>query len=428
MANVFDETFKNHAIHAQLTLLTDKIQEIDKTDLSKENTDKLNRIALVVAALNDWIERTDPAFVALQTLENLNSYLSNVTSQLTNFVNNGDVSHITNAMTDVDNILIIWHQLYAPRKTADLQGIRQSAVSYRQALEDELAAFKSTAEENLSKLIEEKVLLEQRFTELETQRSETESEISSQKKRLDDAITEFQTQFSKSENSRRKEFEKEKQSRDTTELERKDQFGNMIKDGREQIKNAENDFKVAGDNFLQDIETYKKEIDAMLGIVSEKVITNDYIRRATQENRRSIFWLSASGFLFLGFIAWAFYVFYTVLQDDAISYPRLISKLAVTAVIGVVAKWTTRQANLHREEERRSQRLALALATISPYLKDMDAPQQNEIKGRLSERLFGRIDEIRVRGKSESSDDSFSALKTVTDFVHDLADVFQKKA
>ena len=427
MLTAFDETFKNHAIHAQLESLTEKLQEVDKTDLSKEDIDRLNRIAMIVGALNDWIDRTDPAFVALSTLDNLNSYLSAVTSELTNFVSNGNVAHISNAMANVDNILTTWHQLYSPRKTADLQGIRQSAVSYRNALDEELAALKSKADEDLAELTEEKTSLETRFTELETQRSDADVEISSQKKRLDDAIAGFQTQFSTSQEANRKAFDKEKQTRDTNELNRKEQFATLTKDGRDQIKNTENEFKVAGDQFLLDIETYKKEIDAMLGIVSEKVNTSDYIKRAKQENRRSIFWQSVSGLLFFGFIGWAFYAFYTVLQDDSISYPRLISKLAVTAVIGLVAKWTTKQANLHRDEERRSQRLALALATIRPYLKDMEKDQQNEIKGRLSDRLFGRIDDPIGQKKSDDSEESFTVIKSLTGTIHDLLDFLKKK-
>ena len=100
---------------------------------------------------------------------------------------------------------------------------------------------------------------------------------------------------------------------------------------------------------------------------------------------------------------------------------------SVTAVIGLVAKWTTKQASLHRAEERRSQRLALALATISPYLKDMETKQQNEIKGRLSDRLFGRIDDPISKAKSDDSEESFSVIKSLTDVIHDLSDLFQKK-
>ena len=427
MPTSYDETFNNHAIHEQLETLAEKLEELDASDLSKEDKGNVRRIHLVNAALTDWLERTDPAFVALSTLDNLNSYLSEINSQLTNYISNSNAGHITTSMASVDNILTSWHQLYAPRKTSDLQGITKSAISYRNAIENEVDKLKEKAEDDLSILTEEKETLEKRFEELTAELSESETEISKQKKRLDDAIAEFQQQFSTSQQTNRTEFEKEKKAHDKVETERQTKFDSLIKSGTERIKTIENDFNLQGDQFVLSLSDYQMQIDEMLGIVGEKVITNDYNERAVKEAGRAKVWLGITGFVFALLLGFALLIFWYVITDNEISYPRLISKLVVTAVLGFIAKWTIKQANRHQVEERRSHRLALALATISPYLKNLEPSQQNEIKTRLSDRLFGHIDDVTIGGKLDSSEESFTLLKSFTDIIHDLADVFQKK-
>jgi hypothetical protein len=130
-------------------------------------------------------------------------------------------------------------------------------------------------------------------------------------------------------------------------------------------------------------------------------------------------------------IVFALFIFYNVVTStnpsDAPNYPYLITKLSVLAILGIVARWTTKQANRHQEEERRFKRMALELATINPYLADLPELNRVELKSKHTEKIFGQVYETKETPKQQDSSIELPDLKTISEGIKTISEAIVKK-
>ncbi len=164
--------------------------------------------------------------------------------------------------------------------------------------------------------------------------------------------------------------------------------------------------------------------------MSEKSLQNDYIIQANKEKNSARLWNSATFLtVVLLLVAIGFIFVHTIIAPlpiDQTSYPQVLSKFLVTAVIGIVARWTSRQANRHLAEERRLRRLALELATINPFINNLEPAIQSKIKEILAMKYYGNsVDENAPFGEIAPIHDGESGIKSIPET---LIDSFRGKS
>jgi len=156
----------------------------------------------------------------------------------------------------------------------------------------------------------------------------------------------------------------------------------------------------------------------------KKSLQNDFIIQADKEKDRAWWWNFAT-FLAVGLLLLAIgYIFvHTIivsLPPDQSSYPQILSKFLVTGVIGIVARWTSRQANRHLAEERRLRKLSLELATINPFLNNLPGEIQFKVKEHLAMKYYGNSNEEKAPfGEITPIHDGESGIKSMPETLID---------
>jgi hypothetical protein len=431
----YDKTFNSHPLHNQVKSLKNKIKDIETDTLTSDYRDQIHRINQVTDVIINMLDKSEPAFISQKTLNNLNSYVSSVFSELNSYSSNKNVGHIQNATNNLDSVLVTLPQIFSIRDKSDLRGFKSSAVSFRDNLGKEFDNFRESAKEQIEEITSQKDELQNDFEKVSEKLSETEIEISNQKKRLDEAIAEFQQQFSSTQENNRKELsasEKEREKRfNDLIVKNVAEFSKLSNDVEKQKNKFEENYKTTMKNFSSKLEDYDKQVNKMLGIITEKVLTNDFNINSEKEATRARYWLIATGTVFATLIGFALFIFYNVVtstnQSESPNYPVLLTKLSVLAILGIVARWTTKQANRHQEEERRFKRMALELATINPYLADLPENNRIELKSKHTEKIFGQVYETKETPKQQDSSIEFPDLKTLTEGIKTISDAVIKK-
>ncbi len=431
----YDETFNTHPIHNQVKSLKNKINDIETEPLTPYYRDQIHRINQVTDVILNMLDRAEPALISQNTLTNLNSYVSSVVSELTSYSSNSNVGHIQNATNNLESVLVTLSQLFSIKDKSDLRGFKSSAVSFRDNLGKEVDSFRENTKEQIDEISSQKDELQTEFAKITDKLSEAEIEISSQKKRLDEAIAEFQQQFSSTQETNRKELGASEKEREKTLNElitkNEDKFTKLSIDVSNQKTRFEETYKTTMDLFTSNLNDYDKQVNKMLGIITEKVLTNDYNENSGTEAARAKKWLWATGAVFLVLIVFALYIFlnvvYSTTPSETPNYPYLITKLSVLAILGIVGRWTTKQANRHQEEERRFKRMALELATINPYLADLPEPNRVTLKSNHAEKIFGQVYETKETSKQQDSSLELPDMKTIADSFKTISESFLKK-
>ncbi|MEO6588679.1 MAG: hypothetical protein ABIP06_05070 [Pyrinomonadaceae bacterium] len=251
---------------------------------------------------------------------------------------------------------------------------------------------------NLSTEFEERIdEITKQVDELKKSSNDTSSTIENQKDRLDTAIAEFQKQFSERIGEFQEQFsevEEERRKKVDASIQARDRIYNKeTKERNIQIETWKSESEKTSQDLILQLRNFAKEAEVTLGLMSEKSLQNDFIIQADKEKDRGWWWNLAT-FVEVGLLILAVgYIFvHTIivpLPVDQSTYPQILSKFLVTAVIGIIARWTSRQANRHLAEERRLRKLALELATINPFLNNLPDEIQFKVKELLAMRYYG---------------------------------------
>lgn len=90
----YDETFNSHPLHNQVKSLKNKISDIETDTLKSDYRDQIHRIDQVADVVSNLLDKSEPALISQNTLDNLNSHINSVFSELNSYSSNKNVGHI----------------------------------------------------------------------------------------------------------------------------------------------------------------------------------------------------------------------------------------------------------------------------------------------------------------------------------------------
>jgi hypothetical protein len=133
------------------------------------------------------------------------------------------------------------------------------------------------------------------------------------------------------------------------------------------------------------------DLDRIYEIAGEKALVSDYSKRANADRTAADFWRwAAVGFGLLAVVVTIIFLVSHDSPEGGTDWGLLLTKALAVAAIGGIAAYAVRQSSEHRDAQRDNEHMALQLATVRPYLKDLDDKTRDDLLAQLAPQLFGK--------------------------------------
>ena len=394
----WEDRIQNSATYTAAKKLLTRFDEVDLGNVSLEAIDDINRAKLVIELLIDRLNNTDDRLISISNLDNINNYLSGVSSCFDNWQNYRNDAYLDISYMNgyIDNILS-----YIPSLTPAMDiketrkaiaGLNRSVGQYKRVAAKEINSIsaKGAASE---KTIDEKVTeAKNEFETLGAKVAELNKDLKDIKDSSNKISAEQQLSFTKSENVRNEMVNKfiEEQKRTIEEtFSKKSNEADRITDDIDKKLNATE--AKAEDSLAR--------IDELLNIAGDKTLIHDYSSSAKEDMEAADKWRKITTLLLFVVLIFSFWVVCEVIDTKDVSWQLLVARAFVMLFAGGVAGYTATQSREHRKAQRANQRTAHQLKALKPYLLSIegDVKLRNEIIKTVAYRIFNNEENNQVK-------------------------------
>ena len=394
----WEDRIQNSATYTAAKKLLARLNEIDSDSMSLEAIDAINRAKLVIELLVDRLNNTDNRLLSVSSIDNIGSYLSNVSSYFDNWQNTRDDTYLGISYMNgyIDSILS-----YIPSLTPAMDiketrkaiaGLNRSVGQYKRTAAkeiDSISAKGTTAE----KTIDEKVTeAKNEFEALGVKIDELNKDLKDIKDSSNSISTEQQLSFTKSENVRNeavnKFIEDQKRTIEETFSKKSDEADRITDDIDKKLNATE---AKAEDSLAR--------IDELLNIAGDKTLIHDYSSSAKEDMEAADRWRKITMFLLFAVLGFSCWVVYEIIHTKDASWQFLVARAFVMLFAGGIAGYTATQSSEHRKAQRANQRTAHQLKALKPYLLSIegDVKLRNEIIKTVAYRIFNNEEDNQVK-------------------------------
>ena len=394
----WEDRIQNSATYAAAKKLLTRFDEVDLGNASLEAIDDINRAKLVIELLVDRLNNTDNRLLSVSSIDNIGSYLSNVSSYFDNWQNTRDDTYLGISYMNgyIDSILS-----YIPSLTPAMDiketrkaiaGLNRSVGQYKRTAAkeiDNISAKGTTAE----KTIDEKVTeAKNEFEALGVKIDELNKDLKDIKDSSNSISTEQQLSFTKSENIRNeavnKFIEDQKRTIEETFSKKSDEADRITDDIDKKLNATE---AKAEDSLAR--------IDELLNMAGDKTLIHDYSSSAKEDKIAAYVWSVITTILLLIMLGFSCWVVYEIIHTKDASWQFLIARAFVMLFAGGIAGYTATQSSEHRKAQRANQRTAHQLKALKPYLLSIegDVELRNEIIKTVAYRIFNNEENNQVK-------------------------------
>lgn len=378
-----EERITAHASYINTKNVIQILNEIDSSNSSTITTREIEmfgRIGLTFDFLKEALERVDPWLVSTSTMDGMNSPISQVLTEITNYKNNRNEGHLSNCLHYIESLLQYFPQILVTKTPEEVEGLRSSIIKFKQSVGQHLSHLENDVTETSTALTKNKEKL-----------NELTSAITDQKTRVDSIVNEFQSQFLQGQTQRTEEFSnfiKENANELDKAFEHyENEFSELITRQKDEFNDLKNSFTDLMKTHLEHIHEMDKEAEKIVGIISMKGLAHGYQKIANDEGKKAKWWNIGSIASMVAVIA--FGVIFLLMHKGAFDWTALISRIVLTGVGITLFTYCAKQATNHRNEERRNRKIELELASLDPYLKDLEEGEQKKVKQELVSKYFG---------------------------------------
>ena len=394
----WEDRIQNSATYTAAKKLLAKFNEINSDSVSIEAIDDINRAKLVIELLVDRLDNTDNRLLSVSSIDNIGSYLSNVSSYFDNWQNTRDDTYLGISYMNgyIDSILS-----YIPSLTPAMDiketrkaiaGLNRSVGQYKRTAAkeiDNISAKGTTAE----KTIDEKVTeAKNEFEVLGVKIDELNKDLKDIKDSSNSISTEQQLSFTKSENVRNeavnKFIEDQKRTIEETFSKKSDEADRITDDIDKKLNATE---AKAEDSLAR--------IDELLNMAGDKTLIHDYSSSAKEDTEAADRWRKITMFLLFAVLGFSCWVVYEIINTKDALWQFLIARAFVMLFAGGIAGYTATQSSEHRKAQRANQRTAHQLKALKPYLLSIegDVKLRNEIIKTVAYRIFNNEENNQVK-------------------------------
>jgi hypothetical protein len=389
----YRDRFQQHPLQASLHELWDSIE---KTSLPKiAEGDAPEDLSVLIARRNAFsrflrvasfvartIDHTDATIWTPSALSAAESAVSHLKNGLTQFKSTNAVTHLE---TGADNALDQFRTAFIPRLALHSTETADSFLKFCEKAEETVRSLEETDLAIKAKELEiskSKADFSVKLESLQSQLDGYKAEFEAQKARVDTLVTSQAEAFQTSQTERGNLFTQEAETRKLS-------FEQWTKNADDKLKATLDATKTAADKHLQEMEQQKARAKEILGIVASSGVSGHYQKTADREFWSAEILRGVALLFFLGMIGLVTYVVFTLKSGDKFEWQMGLFRVGVGLALLAPAYYCTRESSKHREAEKRNRRLQIELATIEPYLENLnDVAERQAIFKQKAEGYF----------------------------------------
>lgn len=381
--------FVNHAVWANLRELEALIASAQERNEAAAVA-PLGDLRYLSAALGAHADPADVAPYTLTALNNVQASLANVLGETRNYVNNGNVAHLTNAQTHADATAFQVSLL----PTAALKGGAAAQANklfgeYRASVQTALASLQATNEALRTQIQQQQTASDSALTLLREQVEQLSTRVAQDAARLDTALVTNNEAFTAKQTEREERF--------TAWLE---QQGSSLRELAATDLSALHSFKANGENAFVEIDKLRDDTKTVAGLAAGDQVGRGYKGYSFRQ------WVAGLASYAVGFsaiTAGALVVVLTIKSikpADTITWQFALLKLGLTASVVFAAVIAFRLGSHLLAEAGTAKRFELELKALGPlFPHDDESTTLQDVKKSLVERSFGHAWESREQGK-----------------------------
>jgi hypothetical protein len=385
---------EQHPVHAQIGTLQ---AAIDNVPAATEDIEaRLERVQFILRRLALALKKAEPVAITGTGLTSCVQSLSQATSQINAYVQNQNVAHLEKANDAMDGVLqlaISWDKT-SSGKLSDAAAMM-------------LAEMRGEGQRSLNTLEAAIAAVTDQLNKLRESADEIRTEIDRKTQSFNSELERYGQRYEGEEEGRRKT------ARDVT-----DSFANdakaaiekanedlqgLLSEGKEQLRAFAEEGARKSSEALTELEASKVAAQKLVGIVGETGMSAGYNREANVARVEAVIWNGIT-LASLVWVAWVAFHFLnsTASGQEKVTWESLVARSLLLAVSGAIATFGVRQSARASRTSEANRRYQLQLASVGPFIAELDAPTKQDIKKGIVERMYGQTSESAVDGAEKT--------------------------
>ena len=388
----------DHRAHAQLAAMEKWLGDVKGSAMEEpEFAAEWTRLNRVLDLVKQRLASSDPVLIPLQTMEGILSSTTNIVGQLSTYDKTPSLTYLEQANKHGSDLL--FHALLLPG--TEFKKARKSMLSY---MGDYAAAVKQHTkelEERTQEGMENLSALQVKVTDLETQAKKQATDALAVAKVKDE-------EFEKAQDAREEAFEASETERATQLLaaektrnealaadlkQHLDELEALLAAKTEEADLLRDQIKKEAEGLISELQGFKVEAGELVGLTGTLTRANAYREAAKDEGLRGWIWsgVAAGALLALSIVAFKTLWTYTnSVHPLGIDWSGFSIRVYTLFALTALAFYAGRQGEIHKNAERQNRRLFSDLASISPFLSDIDSEKRQAIIEEIARRIFGQ--------------------------------------
>lgn len=403
-------SFDAHPLWTSLDQLDAVLRQADQKEVDGTES-ALSGLRYLVSLIRSHAEPSDSAPYSKAGLDAVSGHLPNIINEVTNFVSNDEVAHLSNAQAYADQAL---HSL-GTWPVASLKGgaaaqANKLFTEFREAADEALSALRASNVELRQQLTEQQVMHDSAVAALKTEITSLSSKITSDEARLDTALTTNNEAFTTKQTEREEKFKAFIEEQ-----------GAALKDLASQNLDAISESLAHATERYEEIDALREGTEKVAGLASADILAGKYREYSDQQWKWGV-GANILGFVTLGLgIGLVVKTLSNVTADEHITWQYTTLKLGITLTIIAASAVAFRLGGTFLSRSSANKRMELELRAIGPFFADIDDEDAvRDAKKAFVERSFGQgwsIGRQSDAGTQLSSNDATTLLKEVRELV-----------
>lgn len=364
---------------------------------------QLERILQVLLAVESHLDAGDPILAHMGHMHNVEKQLRGCKDSLHNYRDQNQPNHLQSAENHASAALKEAYLLVRVAVPAEAEGLPSGLLEAAARLEERSQA----QEKALAALQSSTGKLEKRLDSLEDVRSQLNQQMGETKESIAQALQDAKEQMEGLANQAAEEFDERfndlKDRLETRSDEHIDAVGTKMQAEVDRFKEKNDKTQEAhsaqAKKTLSELRTVKEEAQEVIGAIGATGMTAGFQESAEVASKKATRWRVGA------VICWSLLAAYVVLviavlplwASSSILFSNVwsaqIAKVLGAGAFAALGSYVSHQAGHFRDIEREDRKRALVLASIGPYLANMEPNEKNTVKKEVLDHVFGLVEE-----------------------------------
>lgn len=407
----WEEEFENNPLHATLKGVRDFLN-VEVNDIDNVRELEKRRLTKVLDLLDEALASLDKETAPLPLLNQINGHFrhQNFWAQLKLYSEGLALSGLIQANNHINSQIPTIYQLKSfSRNSRAAEPAHSLEKSYDRLAE----TIQSKSEEFATDVEEQRTKLNDTINRHQTLSEDVVQLI----ERTGSQLSTWQTEFTEFQITHAKKFSDQQIQRSEDQ---QTWFNSFKSDANAKSDTYFSELKYMIEEIKSDVTTRHKSMIHLHGLIAGDSVAEGYAKNAGSEKQAADVWRWIS----IGFIAatvtWIGIAIYFPANSGNNGEQIWIQTLKAISLTGVLlfgSVYASKQSSIHRSNERQIRWFALEVKAIDPFIASLEPAQQNALKEKLSERLFGQNNH---HEGNASSDVDPNILKVIFGFMKDL--------